>query len=66
MFQPTTLHTDFALQSQYDRMARVRISRRSRGERRERREALFAATARLFRSAETTAPALDAERPATV
>ena len=66
MFQPTTLHTDFALQSQYDRMARVPFSRMGRYERRERRAALVAAITRLFRATAPSTPALDAERPATV
>jgi len=63
---PTTIHADFALQSQRDRMDSVRITRRSRGERRERRAALLAAIVRPFRATASSTPALDAERPATV
>ena len=63
---PTTIHTDFALQSQYDRMANVRFSRMGRYERRERRAALLAAVTHLFRHTAPSTPALDAERPATV
>jgi hypothetical protein len=66
MFQPSTLHTDFALQSQHDRMADVRFTRMGRYERRERRAALLAAVAHLFRRTAPATSALDAERPATV
>ena len=66
MFQPTTLHTDFARQAQDDRAGSMRISRLSRYERRERFAALVAAIARPFRATAPSAPALDAERPATV
>ena len=66
MFPPTTIHTDFGVESQYDRIAiRPRLTAGPR-ERRERFAALLAAITHLFRSRAPSTPALDAERPAPV
>jgi hypothetical protein len=64
MFQPSTLHTDFARQLQYDRRTDVSIARRSPREGRGRVAVLTAALLRPFRRTVPVAAPTEAKRPA--
>ena len=64
MFQPSTLHTDFARQLQHDRRTDISIARRSPREGRGPVAVLTAALLRLFRHTEPVATPAEAKRPA--
>ncbi|HEY0374453.1 MAG TPA: hypothetical protein VGC94_06635 [Amnibacterium sp.] len=66
MFQPSTLHTDFARQLQYDRRSAVTVARRIPGERRARIGVLLAALVRPFRRPVPMAAPAEAKAPAAV